>query len=297
MPRVSVLVPCYNCARHLPEAIESALAQTYDDFELILVDDGSRDETFEIIERYCAQYPDRIQAIRQENQGCAAARNTAIAHARGELFALLDSDDVWLPERLAVSVAEMDRRPQVGLVHSNIIRVDENGRRLGVPERDANILSGRIFEHLYTRRAHISCPTALFRRECVERVGAFDPELSRLGCEDRDLWLRIAREYDIHYIPQVLALYRTTSGSMSHQTDRMMRAREYVLKKYDDGSPHMRRLRREASAQIYMDWAWKVAAAGDKAGARAWWWRTLTACPFRWRFVRASLVGLARSLR
>lgn len=293
MVRVSVIIPCYNGAQYLPDALDSALAQTFGDFELLIVDDGSTDDTAEVAGRYIARDRERVHYLHQPNCGLAVARNTAISHARGDLLALLDCDDIWTPERLAEGIALMDARPEVGLTHANIVYVD--GEKRPIREdlvRQEQYLSGRIFEHIYTRRAHLACPTVLFRRECVERVGGFDPELTRLGCEDRDLWLRIARKYDVAYLPKALAYYRVTAGSMSRNREKMLKARLYVLDKYGEPTMHSRYLRRQALAGIYQEMALLARGAGVPGEARGWWMKSLAACPWQRRFAAPALRGL-----
>ena len=108
MSKVSILIPSYNNAHYLPQAIDSALNQTFQDFEIIIIDDGSTDNTREIVERYLKRAPDKIRYIYQDNQGLARARNTGLRHARGEYVALLDADDVWLPARLEETVKILD---------------------------------------------------------------------------------------------------------------------------------------------------------------------------------------------
>jgi glycosyltransferase involved in cell wall biosynthesis len=289
MPRVSAIVPCYNGAHFLPDALDSALAQTFADYELLVIDDGSTDNTAEVAGDYSARHPGRVRYIHQENKGLAVARNTAIAAARGDLLALLDCDDLWMPERLAEGVRVMDACPEVGLLHADIVCIDADRRPLPPLSRDERFLSGRIFEHIYTRRAHVSCPTVLFRRECVEKVGGFDPELTRLGCEDRDLWLRIARHWPFAYIPRPMAQYRITPGSMSRNREKMMKAKMYVLEKHAGASLRGRMLRREALAGVYQEMAELSTGAGEPAEARRWWLKTLATCPWRRRYATLAL--------
>lgn len=253
MPKVSVIVPSYNNARFLPQALESALSQTYRDFEVIIIDDGSTDDTREVVERYLKRDPGRTRYIYQDNRGLACARNAGIREARGALIALLDADDQWLPERLEETVKVIGADASVGLVHANITRVDEDGTMLETPRRDPRVLSGDIFVHIFLRDAHIACPTVLFRRECCDRVGLFDENLARLGCEDRELWLRISRQYKIGYIDKVLALYRVNDKGMSRDKGKMMKARLYVIDKFCPAGGGRQKLRKKALAKVYRD--------------------------------------------
>src|SRR5690606_14482387 len=146
---------------------DSALSQSYRSFEVIVVDDGSTDATGAIARSYAYRSNGRVRLVRQANAGLPAARNAAIAVARGEFFALLDSDDVWMPNHLAHAVAALDADPTVGLVHANIERMDAHGCGLGVPPRFWN-LKPDAYAAIALRHEHVSCPTAVFRRACVD---------------------------------------------------------------------------------------------------------------------------------
>ncbi len=252
MSRVSVLIPAYNVSKFLPKALESILSQTFLDFEIIVVDDGSVDNTKNIVERYTKRYGEKIRYIYQANRGLAAARNTGLRHSRGEYIALLDADDEWLPNRLAEGVRVLDENPAVGLVHSNSMRISEIGEIIRINKRNPRLLSGWIFNNLFLREADVSCPTVVFRRDCIEKVGEFDENLSRLGCEDRELWLRIAQHFRFAYIDKVLARYRVRSSSMSKDTSRMVEARYYVINKFTSGS-RFSILRQRALHQVHRE--------------------------------------------
>jgi glycosyltransferase involved in cell wall biosynthesis len=133
-PRVSIIVPAYNAAAYLPYAIDSVLAQTYQDWEIVIVDDGSTDNTRAVVDAYRSRLRDRLQYIFQPNRGVSAARNHGIRAARGEFIALLDADDVWLPQRLELGVNALDADPAVGLVHSRVARIDTKGSVTGAPD-------------------------------------------------------------------------------------------------------------------------------------------------------------------
>lgn len=283
MTKVSVIIPSYNSGHYLKEALDSALAQTFMDYEVVVVNDGSTDSTEAVIRDYEQRYPEKIRYIYQNNKGLAAARNTAIQHVTGEYLALLDADDRWLPERLAETVAAMDADQKLGIVHANITRFASNGNILDTPQRDTRYLTGMIFEHIFLRRAHLSCPTVLIRRRCIDKVGLFDENLSYLGCEDRELWLRIAQRYAVHYIDKVLALYRISPTSMSHNQENMLKGRLYVVDKFcppDAMTPAQRRLRRQALAQIYRDRGDEFLLSNRYAEARKGYAQAIRQAPF-----------------
>lgn len=218
--------------KFLPEALDSALGQTYKDFEIIVVDDGSTDNTSEVAQKYVDKYPAKISYFYQENRGLAIARNVAIKHSTGEFIALLDADDKYCSNRLEEGVNVLGAYLDVGLVHADDMAISEDGREIEVVKRSKGVLSGYIFEKLYMRKANISCPTVLVKKECFNRVGMFDENLTRLGCEDREMWLRIAREYRILYIDKVLAYYRRHAQGMSKNKEKMFKARYYVAEKF-----------------------------------------------------------------
>jgi glycosyltransferase involved in cell wall biosynthesis len=251
MPRVSVILPSYNTCSYLPGALDSVIAQTYTDWEIVLVDDGSTDNTRAVADEYARRLSDRLHYIYQPNKGLPAARNTAIRNARGELFALLDADDTWLPDRLMEGVAAMDRDPQVGLVHGRVMRVDMRGGVLDAPEYNSKYLTGHIAHFIYTRRAHIQCPTALFRRSCVNIVGDFDEEMRSV--EDRDLWFRIAERCKVVYIDKVLANYRMSGAGMSANIDRMLKWQLYFVRKHRSNGHLPKGSYHSALASIYRE--------------------------------------------
>lgn len=285
MPKVSVLIATYNCAALLPQAIDSALRQSYRDFEIIVIDDGSTDHARAVVEEYQKQYPEKIRYIYQENQGLAIARNTGIKAAQGGYLALLDADDIWRPDRLEKGMETIESGPGIGLVHANITRVDENGMTLSTPLRDLKYLTGPMFENIFLRKADISCPTVLFRKACCDEVGLFDPRLARLGCEDRELWLRIARKFRIVYIDRVLALYRVRLNSMSNNQQKMLKARLYVVDKFFPSGKNGR-LRRLALAKIYRDLGDEHLFRRQFEHAKEQYWKSISSNPFSfWTWV------------
>jgi len=210
-PKVSIIIPVYNGEKYITYAIESALAQTYRNFEIIVVDDGSTDGSYEKIKPFLPF----VKYIFQENQGVAAARNTAIKHSSGELIAFLDQDDLWLPEKLELQVDYLLHNPDVGLVHSNMSYINEEGKPT---KRDSVFpfptnLSGSCFPELFIRN-QIAILTVLLRRDCLDKMGFFNEQFSSL--DDYELWLRVSRYFLIGYIDLFLASYRL-HGSNTHR--------------------------------------------------------------------------------
>jgi glycosyltransferase involved in cell wall biosynthesis len=213
-PRVSVIIPTYNRSWCLSEAIDSVLSQTFRDMELIVVDDGSTDETPALLSRY----GDRLRCLRQANQGVSAARNNGFQAADGALIAFLDSDDLWQPDKLTRQVAFFDRQPE-----AQICQTEETWIRRGVrvnPRHRHRKPSGWIFEPSLAL-CLVSPSAVMMRRELLEEMGGFDESLP--ACEDYDLWLRVSLRYPIHLIDEALVVKRgghEDQLSRQHSLDR-----------------------------------------------------------------------------
>src|ERR1700761_2954923 len=230
MSKVDVIIPAYNAAKYLPMAISSVIGQTFDDWTILLVDDGSTDNTPEVVAPFVDQLGPKLKYIRQANGGLPAARNAAIRNSSAEFLALLDADDIWLPNRLAESLKSFENRPQVGLSHRFISRIDTEGKVIDTFSRKQKHGEGRIARYIYMRRVQLPCPTITFRRSCVDEVGMFDESMR--ATEDRDLWLRIAFKYEVAVVPKVIALYRTSPNAMTTDPERMLKAQEQFIEKH-----------------------------------------------------------------
>jgi glycosyltransferase involved in cell wall biosynthesis len=230
MPRFDVIIPAYNTAKYLPTAIESVAAQTFEDWRILLVDDGSTDNTAEVIAPFLDRLGSRISYIKQANRGLPAARNTAIRASNSEFLALLDADDVWTPCRLSETLKVFEERPLAGLAYGQVTVIDQEGRNLRTFEGNPRHAEGRIATHIYTRELTLSCPTMSFRRKCIDEVGYFDETMR--AAEDRDLWLRIALRHEVAFVPKVLAYYRVSPNSMSNDSQRMLQAQLHFIRKH-----------------------------------------------------------------
>jgi len=283
MPKISVLIPVYNGAKFLNESILSVLRQTFTDFEIVVVDDGSTDQTKNIVEEISALFPNKIHYSYQDNQGVSLARNAAINLSQGRFLAFLDSDDYWLPNHLEEQIKVIENNIDIGLVHSNISQISEDGKFIKIPQRKKQYLSGSIFEYLFLRKANIACSTSLFRKDCCEAIGLFDPFLTKLGCEDRDYWLRIAQRFKIVYIDKVLTSYRINSQGMSKNIDNMFKARLYIVDKYCPVNGKNHRLRNQALAKIYRDLGDDYLLTGKNLEARIQYNKAIKFNPFVFR--------------
>ena len=207
-PQVSVIIPTYNRGWIVGEAIDSVLAQDFADYELIVVDDGSTDET----EAVLSDYGDRIRILRQKNKGVSAARNTGIRSVAGDLVSFLDSDDLWLPSKLSHQMAFFHQHPQAVACQTEEIWI-RNGRRVN-PKNRHRKPSGMIFEPSLAL-CLVSPSAVMIRRSLFDQVGLFDESLP--ACEDYDMWLRISCRYPVHLISTPLIVKR---GGHSDQLSR-----------------------------------------------------------------------------
>jgi len=242
MPKVSVIIPTYNAGKFVREAVDSVLNQAYEDYEIIVVDGGSVDNTRELL----SSYGEKIRFIRQTDRGVAAARNVGILNSKGEYVAFLDADDQWLSQKLKLQVKYLDEHPAVGLVFSDawcITGGEPLPSDFHFVKRTSQIskpFSGKVFDKLFVRN-FIPCLSVLVRRTCLDKVGLFDTDLSL--AEDYDLWLRVARITSVHYIDQPLAIYRKHVDSLSHNIESAEKEIESIIllkKKMIDFDPSLR---------------------------------------------------------
>jgi glycosyltransferase involved in cell wall biosynthesis len=207
-PLVSVIIPTYRRSAFLPSALESVFAQTYSNFEVIVVEDGSHDAADAL-----APYRDRLKYLWQPNQGAAVARNTGASKARGDWLAFLDDDDFWAPHKLERQIAAAAGSTEVGLVHTDHLMLDSRGLRLArraLPRE--RIPSGWVSKELFLSNFIVTSST-LIRRTDFERVGGFVAD--REVAEDVELWLRLSRVCQILFVPEPLTTYRDHDDSLS----------------------------------------------------------------------------------
>jgi glycosyltransferase involved in cell wall biosynthesis len=256
-PRISVCIPTFQRATQLRTALGSVLVQTRPDFEIVVYDDASSDETPQVV----ASVADaRVRYFRQpRNVGISANRNSCLAVARGEYLAWLDADDVYEPDMLAVQSAVLERNPTVGLVHGAHHVIGADGRRLPDWEQpfseDTVERGADAFRELVLSN-YVAAPTVMVRRACYEQLGGYADELSRSG-EDWEMWLRVALRYDIAYTATPLAFYRyhgASSSAATMATDERMRldaaAVRRVLEREHDAIEDRERVERRAHAAL-----------------------------------------------
>jgi glycosyltransferase involved in cell wall biosynthesis len=274
MPRVSIVIPVYNAAAFVREAVDSALAQTHPDTEVIVIDDGSTDETPAIL----AAYGNRIRVHRQRNTGVGGARNTATQLATGEWLAFLDADDVWAPRKIET---QLDAVGDGAWVYTNRFNF---GARGPLPELQSDVTlmtDGDVFVPLLLRGNFITLSSAMMRTRLVIDLGGFCCRDG--GCSDWDLWLRAAsRRHEVRYVAEPLVGYRFTSTSMSANHRRMTPARRAVVARAletERGRALPWRLRRRIWAETYRTNGWDAARSGARWDALADYARAAAAWP------------------
>jgi glycosyltransferase involved in cell wall biosynthesis len=252
MPKVSIVIPTYNAMTYLPETMSSVFRQTFEDYEVIIVNDGSTDN----LESWISQLKhSKVKVISQENQGLAGARNTGILNATGDYVALLDADDLWHPTKLEKQVKLLDTSAEVGLVYTWVALIDEKGRSTGRVFKAED--EGKIWKKLIETNV-VGCGSVpLIRRSCFETVGLFDRSL-RSFVEDWDMWLRMAPYFDFKVAKEALVYYRQRPSGASKNWEAMEESYQIVLEKTFNSAPvNLQYLRAKSSGLINICLAWK----------------------------------------
>ncbi len=231
-PTVSVVIPTYNRAHLTGTTLQSVLSQTYQDFELIIVDDGSIDNTEEVVKAFTDE---RLRYIRMEkNSGTAGVpRNKGIEASRGEFIAFLDSDDEWLPEKLEKQINKFKSvPPEVGLIHSGFYIIREAEKRI-IESTPTD--RGDVFQSAVKGSLAVAVGTTLVRKECFQKAGVFDTEL--LGSEDWEMLIRLARYYQFDFVPEILVKYYVYGAQKSHNLERQIQGYDRITRKYRNYLP------------------------------------------------------------
>ncbi len=253
-PKVSIIIPAYNSMSFLPKTLDNVFQQTFHNYEVIIVDDGSSDG----IKEWAKTILDsRVKFIAQANQGLSIARNTGIAHSQGEYIAFLDSDDLWERSKLAKQVQVLEKNPEVGLVYTWVKLIDDKEQFLGKVWKTS--LEGNVWAKLVMGNIIACGSVPMIRRSCIKEVGLFRIVF---GCEDWDFWLRISAKYHFKVVKEVLVDYRSIPSSLSRaKTDNyienMEQSYNHVLKSAFDSAPaNLQYLKSYSYAQIYLQLAW-----------------------------------------
>jgi glycosyltransferase involved in cell wall biosynthesis len=276
-PLVSIILPVYNGEPWIGETLDSALCQTYRNIEVIIVDDGSQDRTRIIVEER-ALSDSRVRVIGQTNRGVAAARNRALAVARGEFVAPLDADDLWDPTKIERQVRRMiDAGANTGLVYCWWVWIDINGGLLDCSPRWR--IEGNAVETLVQVNYTGNASVPLYRRRCLEQVGGYDVTLrerNAQGCEDWDAALKVAERSRVAVVSSPLVGYRRRRDSMSARSDRMWRSYTLVMNGARQRRPEMSRMSiRQSQSQFALHLAGISFWSGAYGKAFRWGLRAL----------------------
>jgi glycosyltransferase involved in cell wall biosynthesis len=277
MPTVSVMIPNYNRPLLLQDAVESVLAQSFQDLEILVVDDGSTED----IPAALAQFGDRVRYIRKENAGPAVARNFGLEHVTGEYVAFLDNDDLWLPRKLERQVEVLQRRPEVGMVSCQAFVMDDAARVLARPPQGCDRVSPEVsLEELSEQNAIVGGGSSeMVRTQALQDIGGFNTAIRFV--EDWDCWLRLARQWKLWMVPEALSYYRLNSqGQRNHaptpaQADavhaNILRVLEQAFASWpaERGSPAEHQPR--AYAREYLRHALVLYAIGRQAEGKSTW--------------------------
>ncbi|MCK5306492.1 MAG: glycosyltransferase [Candidatus Omnitrophica bacterium] len=225
-PVVSVIIPTYNRAEFLPRAINSVLNQTFKDFELIIVDDGSTEDIKSVVNAF---NDNRMRYIRHNiPRGAASARNTGIKYANNDFLAFLDDDDEWNEDKLLLQIQEFERADEkVGLVYSDMIRINDITGQ--IMNDNVKHYSGDISKEIITN-CFIGSPTYMIKKKCFDKIGPFDIELP--AHQEWDLFIRLSDYYDVLYLPQKLAIYHMHGDQITTSLVKKIKAWEIILKKH-----------------------------------------------------------------
>lgn len=301
MVKVSVIMAVYNAERYLSEAIESVLAQTFVDFEFLIHDDGSSDESLAMLQDYATR-DDRILLSSGLNKGLAATLNQLIENARAPLLARMDADDISRPDRFERQVAYLDDHPDIAVLGTFIRFIDEHGHPIrdhdnpvSHDEIDArNIEGGTALDH----------PTVMMRRDAVQAVGGYDPSFQSV--QDLDLWLRMAERFRLANYPAVLLDYRFYSGSISGKREvaaannlraRRLAAQRRGLPEPTPIEPWRPALDRKTQRDFALQWAWQGWINGYPETAHHYFLKALKIAPFSGAVWHGIIFGLLRKKR
>jgi glycosyltransferase involved in cell wall biosynthesis len=234
MPQISVVIPAYNAERTIVETIQSVQQQTFQDFELIVINDGSKDRTLEVLQTI---KDERLKIFSYENGGLPTARNRGISQATGEFIAFLDADDLWTEDKLELQLAVLKQHPEAGVAYSwtCFMNVDEQGKASAFYPSSPYSFEGNVYDKLLIGDFIHSGSNTLIRRQAIDSAGEFDPALK--SCEDWDYWLRLAARWHFVVVPKHQILYRRSSGAMSSKVEVMKQAALIAMEKAYQRAP------------------------------------------------------------
>lgn len=294
-PRVSVILPVYNSSSYLEQAVDSLLKQSFGDFELLAVDDGSTDSSRSILEQASERDP-RVRVLSQQNGGVALALNAGIKVAKGEFIARMDADDISLPDRFSLQVSFLEMHPCVVAIGGQIVLVDPEGRELCPMPMPKDHLSIDEF-HLNNFTSALCHPATMIRKDALVDIGGYDPKF--LTAQDLDLWLRLAEVGQLSNLESVVLHYRQhpTSIGYERQHEQRQSGRNAVLNAMKRRSLKSKSLPKDPekhSSSVFERWGWWALGAGNVSTARLYARKALLARPtsaLAWRLFFCTLRG------
>jgi glycosyltransferase involved in cell wall biosynthesis len=275
LPLVSVIIPACNAEIFIARTLESVLSQTYQNIEVLVVDDGSSDKTAEIVKSF-VQKDSRISLLQQSNAGVAAARNLAIEKSRGEYIAPIDADDIWYPQNLEKQVESLSKsEPSVGIVYSWSVDINEEDLLTGGFYNST--ITGEVYKALVYKYFIGNASSSLIRRLCFEKVGGYNCKMkaeNAQGCEDWELHLRIAEHYQFKVVPEFLVGYRQITTSMSCNFAAMAKSHSLIMADVRQRHPKiMTSIYRWSSSNFYIYLAVKSNRSGNHRSTLLWLYR------------------------
>jgi glycosyltransferase involved in cell wall biosynthesis len=267
---MSVIIPAYNAERTILATIASVQQQTFSEWELIVINDGSTDRTLELLNS--VEDP-RLKSFSYSNGGLPVARNRGISHATGKFIAFLDADDLWTPDKLELQLAALQQHPEAGVAYSWTYFMDEQGGPSYA--EGSRLYEGNVYAELLVNNFLHNGSNPLIRKEAIESVGEFDPTLK--SCEDWDFYLRLAARWPFVLVPKPQIIYRQSSGAMSSKVEIMEQTSLIVLERaFRAAPPELQYLKSQSfawiykyGAQQYLKYSTDISGV-NKAGQKLW---------------------------
>ena len=274
-PLVSVIIPAYNAEQFIAKTLESVLSQTYQNIEILVIDDGSTDTTAEVVKSF-AQKDSRIILLRQSNAGVAAARNLAIQKSQGEYIAAIDADDIWYPQNLEKQVKCLIKsEPSVGIAYSWSVDINEQDLLTGGFYNST--IQGEVYTALIYKYFIGNASSSLIRRACFEKIGDYNCKFKRenaQGCEDWELHIRIAEHYQFKVVPEYLVGYRQITSSMSCNYAAMAKSHSLIMADVRQRHPEIpSSVYRWSSSSFYIYLAFRSSSTDNHRSTLSWLYR------------------------